>query len=92
MLKESGMSAESKDAKRAAAAKFIVDFLRAGSVKASDVYLAGDKNGHSQRTLRRAAKELEIIVTPPTGGRDAAWSLPQSILDAIADEEDDGES
>jgi AAA domain-containing protein len=91
MLKEQGLSQESKDAKRARAAEFLIDFLRAGPVKPSDVYAAAEKNGHAQRTIRRAADDLKI--DRPAGGPNSVWSLPQELLDSLADDDtiDDGD-
>jgi putative DNA primase/helicase len=52
MLKEVGVSAESKDAKRARAAEFLIDFLRAGPVKVRTIYSVAETNGHRLRTVR----------------------------------------
>jgi len=89
MLKEAGVSAESKDAKRARAAEFLIDFLRAGPVRATEIYLAAEANGHSLRTLRRAADDLKIA--RPRGGPNSIWSLPQELLDSLDDDTETGD-
>lgn len=84
MLKEAGLTRESREAKRAAATEFLIDFLRAGPAKSNDVYEAADKNGHSRRTLRRAAKDIRVVM--PAGGPGATWALPQDLLDTLDSE------
>jgi hypothetical protein len=86
MLKEAGLTKETKEAKRAAAEEFLVTFLRAGPVYGTEVNAVGVKNGHAERTIRRAAKRLGVI-KQKVGGR-SMWSLPQDLLDSL---DSDGE-
>lgn len=82
MIREAGLTQESRDAKRAAAAEFLIDFLRAGPVRVTEVRAVGDKNHHAWRTIRRAAKELGIIMS---GGAGSTWALPPELLDSLDD-------
>lgn len=86
MLKEAGVSSESKDAKRARAAEFLVDFLRAGPMRKLEIEAAAKANGHSWRTVRRAAADLKIV--RPKGGPNSVWSLPQELLDSLGNEDE----
>jgi putative DNA primase/helicase len=87
MLKEAGVSSESKDAKRARAAEFLIRLLRNGSMKGSEIHLAAQIDGHSDRTIRRAANDIGVI--RPRGGPNSMWSLPQELLDSLDDNDDD---
>jgi hypothetical protein len=81
MLKEAGLTKETKEARRAAAAEFLVNFLRAGPMRATEVNAVAVKNGHSERTIRRAAKDLKVV-KQKVGGH-SMWSLPQDLLDSL---------
>jgi hypothetical protein len=60
----------------------------AGPAKASAIYLAAEINGHSARTIRRAADDLDII--RPKGGPNSVWALPQELLDSLNGDTVDG--
>lgn len=84
MLKEAGLTTESKEAKRAAAQEFLINFLRAGPVAVNEIKSAAEKNNHAWRTVRRASDELGVI--KPAGGPGSTWALPRALLDSLDDE------
>ena len=44
-----------------------------------------DAKHHSmtQKTLRRAAEDMEVVKNPPGGGRNCTWDLPQAVKDLL---------
>lgn len=52
-------------------------------VKANLMLDEGTRNGHAEQTLKRAAKEMEIVKTPPQGGPGTTWELPNDLLDVL---------
>ena len=82
MLRDAGLTREARRAKREAASEFLIDFLRAGPVRVTEVYAVAEKNQHAQRTIRRAAEELGIVMS---GGPCSTWALPPGLLDTLDD-------
>jgi hypothetical protein len=70
--------------KRAAASEWLATYLAmAGApVLGSKVLEDAKQYGMSEKTLRRAAKEMEIIKRPPTG-KNSAWELPTKLKEAM---------
>lgn len=62
------------------AKKFLRDILASGPVAKADVLEAADANSISERTLRRAKTELNIVVRKEGFGTDGKWTwqLPDS--------------
>lgn len=66
--------------KRAAAAEWLTTHLYTyGPLKAGQVFEDAKQYGMTAKTLRRAAEDMEIVKTPPGGGRNCVWSLPDSV-------------
>jgi hypothetical protein len=59
-----------------AAMSFVLSYLAAGSAPVGEVEAIGFTEGHLPKTLRRAARELGVVKTPPGGGPRVLWSLP----------------
>lgn len=57
--------------KREDAADWLVDFLSNGPVPATEVFRQGAKEGHSEKTLRRAASDLDV--RKRKAGMDGGW-------------------
>lgn len=76
--------------KRAAAAEWLTTHLYTyGPLKAGQVFEDAKQYGMTAKTLRRAAEDMEVIKTPPGGGRSCVWSLPDEIRQ-IMDEANEG--
>lgn len=77
--------------KRAAACEWLTNYLfDAGEpVKSGQVMEDAKQYGMSAKTLRRAADEMGVLRNPPGGGRNCTWELPQEIIDALADDDDE---
>jgi hypothetical protein len=58
-------------------------------VKSSLVFEDAKQYGMSQKTLRRVAADMEIVKDPVGGGRNCKWALPDEILSAMADDDDE---
>jgi hypothetical protein len=73
--------------RKAAASEWLVERLwnngKNEKVNAKLVVDDAKRNGMSAQTVRRAAKELDIVKQPPTGGRNCTWSLPKDLVDAL---------
>jgi AAA domain len=81
------VGAKKPAAKRSAAAEFLVNYLRFGSRPAGDVREDAKQYGISYGTLRRAADELGIVKSAQ-GGPDVTWRLPDELLAALAEEDE----
>lgn len=67
--------------KRAAAAEWLTNYLHAsGPIMAGKVIEDAKQYGMTTKTLRRAANDMGIVRTPPGGGRNCTWELPDEIL------------
>jgi hypothetical protein len=71
--------------KRAAAAEWLTNYLlMAGNpVKAGKIMEDAISAGMTNKTLRRAADDMNVVKTPPGGGRNCVWDLPQDIKDLV---------
>lgn len=71
--------------KRAAAAEWLTGYLlMAGNpVKAGKVMEDAIESGMTNKTLRRAAEDMQVVKDPPGGGRNCTWDLPQELKDAL---------
>jgi hypothetical protein len=61
--------------KREAARAWLTKRLSDGPLPAGDVFRFAELEGHSIKTIRRAAAELGVTRTPPGGGRLCVWGL-----------------
>jgi putative DNA primase/helicase len=70
--------------KRADAAEWLTQHLATnGPMKAGVVAEDAKQRGMSQRTLRRAADDMEVVRTPPGGGRNCVWDLSDKLKDRL---------
>jgi putative DNA primase/helicase len=80
--------------KRAAAAEWLTTHLANAyasgqTKKAGDVLEDGKQYGLATKTIRRAADDMGVVRTPPGGGRNCTWQLPDEVLDAMGLREED---
>jgi hypothetical protein len=54
---------------------FLERFLAGRSMPAGDVFREAQRQGLKQKTVRRAADDIEVVKEPPTG-RACHWRLP----------------
>jgi len=71
--------------KRAAAAEWLTTYLVAAAapVHSGKVQEDAKQYGMSVKTLRRAAADMGIVKTPPGGGRNCVWDLPDDVKDLM---------
>lgn len=71
--------------KRAAAAEWLTTYLADANhaVKSSVVQEDAKQYGMSAKTLRRAAEDMGIVKTPPGGGRNCTWDLPDEVKEMM---------
>jgi hypothetical protein len=71
--------------KRAAAAEWITTYLAeaGGPVKSTLIQEDAKQAGMSQKTLRRAADDMEVVKDPPGGGRNCTWDLPDDVKELM---------
>lgn len=83
--KEKHGSAGRPPDKRAAAAEWLTNYLlMAGNpVKAGKVMEDAIAAGMTNKTLRNAAVDMNVVKHPQGGGRNCTWDLPQEIKDMI---------
>jgi hypothetical protein len=75
-------------AKRSAAAEWLVYYLRLGERPARDVYEDARRQGHSAKTIRRASEDIGVIKA--RGGPGAKWKLPADYpIDELGEEDED---
>jgi hypothetical protein len=67
------------------AAEWLLKFLKPGPQTGATVKAAATSDGHSWRTIRRAADKLGVIRERGPG---AKWRLPDHLLNAVDDGED----
>ena len=58
------------------AIEFLEHYLSGGKEPGHAVKKAGNKEGHSTRTLQRACERLNIVIDKPEAGSTVWWSLP----------------
>jgi AAA domain-containing protein len=77
--------------RRAHACEWLVNYLwEAGEpVRAGLVAEDAKHHGLTSKTLRRAAEDMKIVKQPPGGGRSCTWELPDEILDALKEPDED---
>jgi hypothetical protein len=77
--------------KRAAAAEWLTKYLMAAgkAVHAGKIKEDGLQFGITNRTLRRAAQDVEIVKNPLGGGPNCKWDLPDETRAALAEDDDD---
>jgi hypothetical protein len=69
-----------KPDKRAAAAEWVTQYLaQNGASKAGDVIEDAKQFGLANKTVRRAADDMGVVRTPPGGGRNCTWDLPNDL-------------
>ncbi|MDQ3676030.1 MAG: hypothetical protein M3401_04370 [Actinomycetota bacterium] len=61
---------------REAAQLWLKERLALGPTRAQDVFSVARVDGHSQKTIRRAADDLGVLRVPPGGGTNCKWELP----------------
>lgn len=71
--------------KRAAAAEWLTTYLAdaGGPVKSSVIQEDSKQYGMSSKTLRRAADDMGVVKTPPGGGRNCKWDLPNDVKELM---------
>jgi hypothetical protein len=71
--------------RRSQAAEWLSRYLfeAGGPVPAGKVIEDAKHYGMTQKTLRRAADDMEIVRNPPGGGRNCTWDLPQEVKDLL---------
>jgi hypothetical protein len=76
--------------KRAAAAEWLTKYLlRQGKTPAGMVKIDAQQAGITNRTLRRAAQDVEIVKDPVGGGPNCRWDLPDETRQALTDDDTD---
>jgi hypothetical protein len=71
--------------KRAAAAEWLTTYLAdsGGPVHVSTILEDAKQWGMTQKTLNRAATDMEIVRHPPGGGRKCTWDLPEGVKELM---------
>jgi putative DNA primase/helicase len=83
--------------KRQAAAEWLTKYL-AKAIVAGDAPVLSSKvqedakhYGMASKTLRRAAEDMGVVKTPPGGGRNCKWDLPDDVKEMMGLLEDEEE-
>jgi hypothetical protein len=73
--------APAREDKQTAAVALIVDMLAEGRRLSADVKAAGTRRGLSERTIKRAAADLDVVVEEEATatGHVTYWSLPRGL-------------
>lgn len=80
--------------KRAAACEWLTNYLWEAKVPVRAGKVMEDAKHYlmTEKTLRRAAEDMRIVKTPPGGGRNCTWWLPQEIIDILVEADQDLEA
>jgi hypothetical protein len=72
--------------KRSQAAQWLTEYLlNSGQpVQAGKILEDAKHYGMTQKTLRRAADDMEIVRNPAGGGRNCTWDLPKQLRDRLS--------
>jgi hypothetical protein len=77
VLQASKQTAPPSLSKLEAAGAWLEAFLADGSRPQGEIIRGGQQAGHTEITLRRAAKTMEVIKHPAAPGRPSKWELPE---------------
>jgi hypothetical protein len=93
LLTNDGVKIGRKPDKRADACEWLTNYLVAagGPVKAGTLIEDAKMNGHTAKTVRRAAEDMGVIKNPPKGGRSCTWDLPNEVKKLMGVEVSDGD-
>lgn len=71
--------------KRAAACEWLTNYLwdAGGPVLSGKIQEDSKQYAMTLKTLRRAAKDMEIVKNPPGGGRNCTWDLPEKVKEVM---------